>query len=252
MFSFIFAHLYSPMLLSSLSRIILYILPSNSYILQFISLESMGRHSSFHKSLSIYPHLYPHSLLIGDFNAQHPSWDPTHPEAAINHNGQFLRNQLDSQFLSIENDIFKPTHYPDQAQYHPTIIDLIISTLSMSNYIIYTKIHSSNIPSDHTAITTTISATLQSFDLPSRLIWAHPIWTSSDPNQASVEQDLINSHILKKLVEPPPPDIDPFSEQLFQELSKIQNAYTHTATQKPKNKPWWIPELNKIRQQLAI
>jgi hypothetical protein len=75
--------------------------------------------------------LPPHSLLIGGFNARHPSWDPTHPEAAINHNGRFLRSQLDSQFLTIENDIFKPTHYPGQAQYHPTIIDLIISTLSM-------------------------------------------------------------------------------------------------------------------------
>jgi hypothetical protein len=92
--------------------------------------------------------LPPHSLLIGDFSARHPSWDPTHPEAAINHNGRFLRNQLDSQFLSIENDIFKPTHYPDQAQYHPTIIDLIISTLSMSNYIISTDTHSPNTPSE--------------------------------------------------------------------------------------------------------
>jgi hypothetical protein len=111
-----------------------------------------------------------HSFLIGDFNARHSSWDPTHPESAIDHNGQFLRNQLDSQFLSIENDIFKPTRYPDQAQYHPTIIDLIISTLSMSNYIISTETHSPNTPSDHTAITTTISATLQIFDPPSRLI----------------------------------------------------------------------------------
>jgi hypothetical protein len=99
--------------------------------------------------------LPPHSLLIGGFNARHPSWDPTHPGAAINHNGRFLRNQLDSQFLSIEKDIFKPAHYPNRAQYHPTIIDLIISTLSMSNYIISTETHSPNTPSDHTAITTT-------------------------------------------------------------------------------------------------
>jgi hypothetical protein len=36
--------------------------------------------------------LPPHSLLIDDFNARHPSWDPTHPESAINHIGRFLRN----------------------------------------------------------------------------------------------------------------------------------------------------------------
>jgi hypothetical protein len=171
--------------------------------------------------------LPPHSLLIGDFNARHPSWDPTHPEAAINHNGRFLRNQLDSQFLSIENDIFKPTHYPDQAQYHPTIIDLIISTLSMSNYITSTDTHSPHTPSDHAAITTTISPTLPIFDPPSRLIWAHIILTSPDPEQASVEKDLINSHILKKLVESPPSDIGLFSEQLSQEFSKIQNIHSY-------------------------
>jgi hypothetical protein len=157
--------------------------------------------------------LPPHSLLIGVFNALRPSWDPTHPEATINHNGRFLRNQLDSQFLSIKNDIFKPTRYPDQAQYHSTIIDLIISTLSMSNYLISTDSHSPNTPSDHTAITTTISATLPIFDPPSRLIWTHTIWTSPDPNQVSVEKDLINSQILKKLVEFPPSDIDLISEQ---------------------------------------
>jgi hypothetical protein len=138
--------------------------PLYSLILQFTSLESTDRHSSFHKSLP------PHPLLIGDFNARHLSWDPTHSEAAINHNRRFLRNHPDSQFLSIENDTFKPTHYPDQAQYHPTIIDLIISTLSMSNYIISTETHSPNTPSDHTAITTTISAALQIFDPPSCLI----------------------------------------------------------------------------------
>jgi hypothetical protein len=148
----------------------------------------------------------------------------------------------------IENDIFKPTHYPDQAQYHPTIIDLIISTLSMSNYIISTETRSPNTPSDHTAITTTISATLQISDPPSRLIWAHTIWIFPDPNQVSVEQDLINPNILKQLVESPPSEIDLFSEQLSQELTKNQNAHTHTATQKPKNKPWWTPELNKMRQ----
>jgi hypothetical protein len=102
----------------------------------------------------------------------------------------------------------------------------------MSNYILSTDTHFPNTPSDHTAITTTISATLPIFDPPSRLIWAHTIWTSPDPNQASVKKDLINSHILKKLVESPPSDIDLFSEQLSQELSKIQNTHTHTATQK--------------------
>jgi hypothetical protein len=131
------------------------------------------------------------------FNARHPSWDPTHPEAAINHNGRFLRNQLDSQILSIESDTFRPINYPNKAQYDPIIIDLIISTLSMSNYIISTETHSPN-TLNHTAITTTISTTLQIFNPPSRLIWAHTIWTSPDPNQVSVEQDLINSHILKK------------------------------------------------------
>jgi hypothetical protein len=67
-----------------------------------------------------------------------------------------------------------------------------------------------------------------------------------------VEQGLINSHILKKLVESPPSDIDLFSEKLSQELSKIQNAHTHTTTQKPENKSWWTPKLNKMRQQLSI
>jgi hypothetical protein len=122
----------------------------------------------------------------------------------------------------------------------------------MRNYIISTDTHSPNTPSDHTAIATSISATLPIFDPPSRLIWAYTIWTSPDPDKASVEKDLINSHILKKLVESSPSDIARFSEKLSQELSKIQNTHTHTATRKPKNKPWWTPELNKMRQQLAI
>jgi hypothetical protein len=122
----------------------------------------------------------------------------------------------------------------------------------MSNYIISTDTHSPNTPSDHTTITTKISATPQVFDPPSRLIWAHTIWTSPDPNQVSVEKDLINSHILKKLVESPPSDVDLFSERLSQELSKIRGTRTHTATRKPMNKPWWTPELNKVCQQLAI
>jgi hypothetical protein len=125
------------------------------------------------------------------------------------------------------------------------IIDHIISTLPMSNYIISTETHSPNTPSDQTAITIIISATLQMFEPQSCVIWAHTIWTSPDPNQVSVEQDLINLYILKKPVESPPSDINHFSEQLSEKLSKIQNGHTYTATQKPNNKLWRTSELKK-------
>ena len=124
---------------------------------------------------SFTPHHDKPTLIIGDMNARHPTWDNTHDASHINSSGTrlhaFLSQDTDWHLLNIMQPHIQHTHFPRTPHAKPSVIDLALSNdyNLVSSFDVHTD---GELLSDHAPIITTLHSHAHSSTSTScRCIW---------------------------------------------------------------------------------
>lgn len=177
--------------------------------------------------------LLPNSLVLGDFNVRHPSWDPRGHDSASN-----LLGWLEDNDFTLRNEIGVGTFFrPHLAA--ESVLDLAFTKGSLSQHDVNWR--TINVGSDHLAISLDIQGTSQTGQREKKKVL----------DLAKADWDLFQSTLLAKSM-----SIN------FSSSESMANSFTSCITQATKeaipertidasSKRWWTPELRALRRQMS-
>jgi hypothetical protein len=182
--------------------------------------------------------LLPNSLLVGDFNTRHQSWDPTSSNNGLREDT--LYSWIEDNCLLLRNAPGVGTFYRTHME-APSVLDLTLTKGALSRQEL--NWHTIDIGSDHLAVGMTIPATT------SRL-GNLPDIQAYDTRKA--DWDLFRSHLLQEAsVVPNTLDLEELATFFSNAISSAAKASIPQSQRSPYSKPWWTPELRDLRRELA-
>jgi hypothetical protein len=182
--------------------------------------------------------LLPDTLLVGDFNTRHQSWDPTSSNNSSRE--ETLHSWIEDNHLLLKNAPGVGTFYRTHME-APSVLDLTLTKGSLSRQEL--NWHTIDIGSDHLAIGITILATT------SRLK-TRPLVQAYDTKKADWE--LFTSQLEQEASAVPDTlDLDELAISFSNAISNAAKASIPKSPKSPRSKPWWTPELRDLRKELA-
>ena len=182
--------------------------------------------------------LLPNTLVAGDFNTRHQSWDPTSSRNSAQEDN--LYTWIEEKHLLLRNVPNVGTFYRPHMD-APSVIDLTLTKGQLSQQEL--NWHTIDIGSDHLAIGITISATASKLSTP---------LDTQGYNTKKADWGLF-SHSLKQMANNLP-DLSNLEELATHFANIIGNAAKTSIPRSQKSlrsKPWWTPDLRDLRRGLA-
>jgi hypothetical protein len=182
--------------------------------------------------------LLPDTLLVGDFNTRHQSWDPTSSKNSPREDT--LYSWIEDKHLLLRNASGVGTFYRPHME-APSVLDLTLTKGYLSRQEL--NWHTIEIGSDHLGIGITIPAT------PSRPE-TFPAIQAYDTKKADWE--LFRSQLLQEAsVVPDTLDLEELATFFSNAISNAAKASIPKSRKSPRSKPWWTPGLRDLRKKLA-
>jgi hypothetical protein len=169
--------------------------------------------------------LLPNSLLVGDFNTRHRSWDPT----SLNNGPRedTLYSWIEDNRLLLRNAPGVGTFYRSHME-APSVLDLTLTKGALSRQEL--NWHTIDIGSDHLAVGITVPVT-------TRRLVNLPEIQAYDTRKA--DWDLFRSHLLREAsVVPNTPDLEELATFFSNAISSAAKASIPKSRKSPRSKPW--------------
>jgi hypothetical protein len=182
--------------------------------------------------------LLPDTLLVGDFNTRHQSWEPT---SSLNSSREdTLYSWIEENHLLLRNTPGVGTFYRPHIE-ASSVMDLTLTKGALSRQEL--NWHTIDIGSDHLAISVTIPTKSD------RTIVA-PAIQAYDTKKADWE--LFGSLLKQKETTILyTPDLELLATTFTNAISEAVKASIPRSRKSPRSKPWWTPELRERRKGLV-
>jgi hypothetical protein len=198
-----------------------------------------------HAIANLLPSFHPHlpAIIMGDFNAHHEWWGST---TTINDDqirrqrdqSQTIANWMEDHHFFLHNKPGHPTHFPRNGM-RPSVIDLCFSAGCITGKILMHEINPDS-TSDHAICTIHLNLTIPS-KAPKRA-WHRADWTLFWQTILDTALDLSNITSADQALQA--------TETINTIINNATNAAIPWVTPRPKQAPWWHPDLSKKNKQL--
>jgi hypothetical protein len=178
------------------------------------------------------------SVIVGDFNTRHQSWDVTSTLNSAREDS--LYSWIEDNNLRLHNAPGVGTFFRSHMQ-APSVIDLTLTKGRLSRQEL--NWHTIEIGSDHLAIGITI---------PSNPSMLKAITDTPAYDTRKADWDLFRSHLLREASElPKTQDLELLATSFSNAISSAAKASIPKSRKSPYSKPWWTAELRELRKSLA-